>query len=227
VAKSVIRFGVGSEQRPYVPVWRLWNHRSDIYLAQRDMAGTFKISLHESGEWVSQFTQQSGVKISGKSRRHATWTRPEAFSGKWVKGPTISVPAVDWAGEIEIKQDVEDKDDVTWFPTPEAGMRLDLTVLLSEADPNPGIQSVLLPTDMLVTETLLLSNGERVWLYARQVPLDTEEQSCISVLDREFRGFSVNGRREDMRGAAGIEVSKDQPLLIQMPLGLRHFAFQG
>jgi hypothetical protein len=43
-------------------------------------------------------------------------------------------------------------------------------------------------------------------------------------LEREFRVFTAAGEPADI-SAAGIEVFGDQPLVIQFPLGLRHFTF--
>ena len=112
---SVIRFGVGIPDKPYVPVWRMWPHRSDVYLSARDVVSTLKISLHESGEWVTQFTTQSGVKIDGASRRVITWNRPEPFADGWVQGPSVVVPSVEWAGELNQRQKGKTLDKVEWF----------------------------------------------------------------------------------------------------------------
>jgi hypothetical protein len=224
MTNQVIRFGVGSAATPYVPVWRLWVSKSDVYIAQRDMAGTFKISLHEK-DWVTQFTRESGVRINGVSRRHTKWEMPPPFTEGWVQGPTISVPAVEWAGEIGIKQDVSDSSNVEWFPVPSPNHRIDFTVLFSDSGQRPDDASVLRNGDMLEEESLSLTNGKTVWLYGREVVLSSDDQSHISWLENEFRGFTSSGTLEDLKGAAGIEVFKDQPLVIQFPLGLRHFTF--
>jgi hypothetical protein len=46
VKRHAIRFGVGTSDEPYVPVWSIWAQRSEVYLGARDIAGTLKISLH-------------------------------------------------------------------------------------------------------------------------------------------------------------------------------------
>jgi len=71
-----------------------------------------KISLHESGEWVTQFTTQSGIKIDGASRRVMRWQRPAAFAEGWVQGPSVVVPAVEWAGELNLRQKGKNSDKV-------------------------------------------------------------------------------------------------------------------
>jgi hypothetical protein len=224
VKDQVIRFGVGSPDRPYVPVWRIWPQRSDVYLSARDIAGTFKISLHESGEWVAQFTNQSGIKIGGVSRRHTTWHRPAPFADGWVQGPSIVIPAVEWAGELGLPQNVKESDNVQWFPAPKAGEKLCFITLFA-SNGHADIAGVSIEGDMYITEPLRLENGEFVWLQARNVHLGPGEPEHLDAVEREFRAFSATSQPADV-SAAGIEVFKDQPLVIQFPLGLRHFTFK-
>ncbi len=187
------------------------------------MAGTFKISMHESGEWVTQFTSQSGIKIDGVTRRHTTWQRPAPFADGWVQGPSVVVPAVEWAGELNLRQKVNESDKVEWFPAPKAGQSLCFMILFA-SNGGADIAGVLIEGDMYVTEPLQLQNGELVWLQVRYGPLGPGEPKHLDAIEREFRVFSASGQPEDV-GAAGIEVFKEQPVVIQFPLGLRHFTF--
>ena len=220
---QVVRFGVGTPDRPYVPVWRIWPQRSDVYLSARDIAGTFKISLHESGEWVTQSTSQSGVKIDGMSRRHTAWRRPAPFADGWVQGPSVVVPAVEWAGELDLRQKVKESDKVEWFQAPEAGEKLCFMILFA-SNRDADIARVSIEGDVYITEPLQLENGEFVWLQVRYVPLGPGEPEHLGAIERKFRVFSATGQPADV-SAAGIEVFKDQPLVIQFQLGLRHFTF--
>lgn len=221
---QAIRFGVGTPDKPYVPVWRIWAQRSDVYLSARDIAGTLKISLHESGEWVTQFTTQSSIKIDGASRRVMKWQRPAPFADGWVQGPSVVVPAVEWAGELNLRQKGKNLDKVEWFATPIADEQLSFIVLFSSKR-DAHVASVSIDGDMYITEPLKLENGESVWLLARYLPLGPGEPEHLNALDREFRAFSTTGRPAEL-SAAGMEVFKDQPLVIQFPLGLRHFTFK-
>ena len=38
-------------------------HGSEAYLAVRVMAAKLKFSMHQSGEWISAFTKESGVTL--------------------------------------------------------------------------------------------------------------------------------------------------------------------
>jgi hypothetical protein len=223
VKDQAIRFGVGTADEPYVPVWRIWAQRSDAYLSARDIAGTLKISLHESGEWVTQFTTQSGIRIDGASRRVVSWQRPPPFADGWVQGPSVVVPAVEWAGELNLQQKGKNLDKVEWFAAPKAGEKLCFIVLFASKR-GADIAGVSIDGDMHTTEPLQLENGGSVWLQVRYVPLGPGEPEHLNALDREFRAFSTTGQPAEL-SAAAMEVFKDQPLVIQFPLGLRHFTF--
>jgi hypothetical protein len=223
VKDHAIRFGVGTADKPYAPAWRIWAQRSDVYLSARDIAGTLKISLHESGEWVTQFTTQSGIKIDGASRRVIRWQRPEPFADGWVQGPSVVVPAVDWAGELSLRQKRKNLDKVEWFAAPKAGDKLCFIVLFASKR-DADIAGVLIDGDIYITEPLQLQNGGSVWLQVRYVPLGPGEPEYLDSLDREFRAFSTTGQPAEL-SAAGMDVFNDQPLVIQFPLGLRHFTF--
>jgi hypothetical protein len=80
---------------------------SDIYLAVRMFAGTMKFSMHKTGEWVSAFTEQSGVVLPETgSRRHTEWQRPPEFTPGWTHGPVVMVPWVSWreSAPVEVRE---------------------------------------------------------------------------------------------------------------------------
>lgn len=225
--KQVIRFGVGSPDKPYASTWRLWANGSDTYLAARTIAGIFKISLHKSGEWISAFTEQSGLTLqvdNNTSRRHTAWRKPPEFRKGWTQGPSIVVPWVPWAGELRQIEKV--KPDMSWYPVPAKNNELFLTLLISEPETGSDISKVLINGDMLEQKTISLANGQRVWLYGREIPIRPEDREHLRWLDKEFRVFTFNGEPAGLSTVTGLEVFKDIPVLIQMPLGLRHFTFK-
>lgn len=98
--KRPIRFAVG---RPGMrsSLWRLWANRSkdDVYLATRQSAGIFKISLHESGDWRLQWVGQERGDVTYTSlsdpepegRVLHQWTRPMAGPSGWTDALSIWV----------------------------------------------------------------------------------------------------------------------------------------
>jgi hypothetical protein len=51
------------------------------------------------------------------------------------------------------------------------------------------------------------------------------EPEHLDAVEQEFPAFSATSQPADV-SAAGLEVFKDQPLVIQFPLGLCHFTFK-
>ena len=79
------RFAVGNPRYRRSSIWRVWTSKSpksDIFIAARNLAGTLKMSLHESGIWRAAFTAEYAAKYlkdsipPSKARRLEEWKRP-------------------------------------------------------------------------------------------------------------------------------------------------------
>src|ERR687892_894675 len=116
VPDPTVRFAVGSPERPRSSVWRLWVHGSDAYLGARVLLGAIKLSMHQSGDWISAFTSQSGVGLPTGSRRHHTWRRPPEFTPGWTQGPSVAIPWVTWRNELRWREELPP--DTAWAPAP-------------------------------------------------------------------------------------------------------------
>lgn len=219
-----LRFAAGSPERPNSGVWRLWTHGSDTYLAARVMARLFKLSMHKSGQWISAFTSESGVVGESGSRRHRTWNRPPEFTPGWVQGPAVLIPWVKWRGQFKpIGQ--QPPPDTVWVPGPARKRKLLFNVLFSAVTvPADGIKAVSQPGDLIVG-SLPLSNGETVWLQARQAGISSDERTGLASVEREYHGFEVNGDLStiDPWGFWITTSPQGPPLLVQSPLGRHHF----
>ncbi len=62
-----IRFCAGSTNQPSSTVCRLWAHKRDVYLGARMILEAYKISLHESGQWISAFTSRSAARAGRRT----------------------------------------------------------------------------------------------------------------------------------------------------------------
>jgi hypothetical protein len=74
-----------------------------------------------------------------------------------------------------------------------------------------------------------LSNGETVWLQARQAGISSDERKGIASVEREYQGFQVSG---DLNAIDAWDIwittsPQGPPLLVQFPLGRHHFRVAG
>lgn len=221
--KDAIRFAVGEEGDQYTPVWRAWNNRSDVYLAARSTAGLLKLSLHESGQWMSAFTTQSGVTLEQGGRRQATWHRPNEFAPGWTMGPEIVVPWVEWAGELPFTEQI--KYDTFWFPAPEPGQVLTLKLLFSSSNSPDEVRRIVDGEIRLCDEAISLRNREYVWIYGQSSVLDNPGRTHVEELEKQFQTWTFDGPRSEFYGGNGMEIFNGEPRIILFPLGHRHVAF--
>jgi hypothetical protein len=211
-------------------VWRLWVHRSDVYLAARIMAGKLKLSLHESGEWISAFTKQSGVIIKETgSRRHKTWRRPPEFTPGWTHGPAVIVPWVAWRDELVWKYE-NYPDDTEWVPEPKRNKKILFNILFSAAGVKGSAAAVSRKGDRLLDRSLPLANGEAVWLQIRHAEMQPNEVKGIrSTVDP----VNMNVERKPKPGSLAATLvwitespEAGVPVLVQIPLGRRNVRVQ-
>ena len=218
-----MRFCAGSAREPSSAVWRVWAHRRDVYLGARISLGTYKISLHESGEWISALTSQSGARFDEiGSRRHRTWMRPSEFTPGWTQGPSLLIPWVHWVGDFPQIEKLPR--DLHWIPGPPEHGKLTVTVLFAAPEvPPDSIQSVSQHGDHILGH-LPLSNGETVWLQARWSTMSSSELRGRDSLSGEFQGFQTSGDINDVSPWALVVTTSELgiPLLVHFPLGHHH-----
>ncbi len=88
--------------------WRIWTGKNspDIYIAQRQLAGTIKISLHADGNFQAGFVSNDVSKswqgeIPGGTRHLDKWRRPLEFAHGWTHLFEVVHP------EVELRPFVE------------------------------------------------------------------------------------------------------------------------
>jgi hypothetical protein len=194
------------------------------------MAGKLKLSMHESGEWISAFTKQSGVIIEQTgSRRHKTWTRPQEFTPGWTHGPAVIVPWVAWRDELVWKYE-DYPDDTEWVPEPKRNKKILFNILFSAAGVTVSAAAVSRKGDRLLDRSLPLANGEAVWLQVRHAEIQPDEVKGIrSAVDP----VDVNVKRQPKPGSFAATLvwitespTAGVPLLVQLPLGRRNVKVQ-
>lgn len=180
------------------PVWKIWHHKDEVYLAERQTGHVFKISLHKSGVWTMANTRESGKELKPGNRRMMKWSRPDATGG-YVMGPNIVVPRMQDIDHIKVVWGPITKP-VDWVPAPEVGTSVIIQVVFVEA--GKTLADVM---DGVVSEGdyLELPNGQRVYVLYRNQRLNKTDWQNINYLrgqtkpwleanDRALCGFAVN-----------------------------------
>ena len=122
----VRRIGVGNASGLNSPVLRVWTatDKSDVYVSFREIAGSVKISLHESGECHSGLTsafaanEQDVVLASGGSRHQHEWQRRTHLGSQSTAALHICFPHSEFRAWRD--KPVAEKD-ITWLPLPTEG----------------------------------------------------------------------------------------------------------
>jgi hypothetical protein len=86
------------------------------------------------------------------------------------------------------------------------------------------INSVSQPGDLIVG-SLPLANGETVWVQAREAAMSPDEQDRFASIERQYMGFGASDLDSIEPWALWLTGSPElgTPLLIEFPLGRRHF----
>jgi len=176
----VVRFAVGGPGEPRSSVWRLWRHtnvaKSDVFLAPRTLAGSVKISFHQSGEIRDAFTKQFQLQHAGagaQGRARVKWQR-KTFSTE--TGAIQLYRVVFPHSELRLRPIEErmDEDSVVWIP-PSAKANATFVELIVT---RPGLTALEIHNFVPALDGPLahwmLPNGENFIAIARVSQLEAE-----------------------------------------------------
>lgn len=181
--------------------------------------------MHQSGEWISAFTSESGAVDKTGSRRHRTWQRPAEFTPGLTQGPALDIPWVSWRDELKPLETYPP--DTEWVPGPKRNKSIlfSLFFLAPNVDHQATIASVSKPGDRVLDRGLPMSNGETLWLHVRHKENSADENKGIASVERQLRGIGISGNLDDVHAwALWITTAvQGMPLFVHFPLGRRHF----
>jgi hypothetical protein len=173
MAIDAIRFAVGSREDVRSSVWRLWARGNDLYLAARSLAGTSKISFHQSG--INRFA------VNSKTARLPliSWSRPlETFPG-WTVAFAILIPP--HITLLPLQDVLRDNKPVQFIVPPKPGTKAIFQILLSYKTAQEE-DIMRLPADKKVTvHGRIEMKRELAWLVSFYDIFTPQEQ--ITVID--------------------------------------------
>lgn len=104
-----------------------------MFIAARPLAGIYKVSLHDSGDWRYQWVRPEIAEryAPGQGRLIERWPRPMAFGAGWTRAFVVWVPESDI---MPIVDDTESGEDVSWIPKPPPGKVATFQVVVGAPD---------------------------------------------------------------------------------------------
>ena len=125
---GALRFAVGSADGPRSDVWRVWaGTDGSVYIAQRSLAGQFKVSLHPSGDWRVAFTRlEDAQRLANLPKGERVFHRLTPAPGHpgTRRGFTILIP---WFSAF-VRQQPE-LGPICWLPVPD-GYAAEVQIIL-------------------------------------------------------------------------------------------------
>lgn len=205
---SVIRFAVAGENARSSS-WRVWANpgKNNVYISCRELRGTLKVSLHETGDWHVSFT----AEFMEAQRIAEIANLPPRYFHKWHNPPEIA-PGMTLALKVLISSAAadlrSDRDvDVTLIPKPPEPGAVEVSILLI----GPTAKFSQWPGKSMGTENVgsfSLPNGETLWVVYRNldgVPAISTNLSMESLV--RFDGVPTE---LDVQGRYGILVFGDE-----------------
>jgi hypothetical protein len=161
-----LRFGVGAASGPRSNTWTIKGQRNDVYLMQRRVGGTVKVSLHEEGPWRFALTSEHlaspdrlQVPEGADPRMARAWSRPSPIAQGLTRAFAVVVP---WFEIID--RPGTERAGVVWADTPPQGSSVQCDVFLAgptaKVDGHPGAGSM----GTQAVGDFELPNGDRVFV---------------------------------------------------------------
>lgn len=159
--------------------WKLWTETrrgdSDVYLACRELGGSLKASLHQSGQWHIAYSKEvfdkrvEGALPQFKNRFKETWPRPAESS----PGITLAYRIVTPSSAVTTKAEDSNKNGMIWIPNaPKAeATEIDIFIIKPETPVTGWPGKRALGTTLIGLFTL--ENCETVWAVYRRIPKPT------------------------------------------------------
>jgi hypothetical protein len=171
-----IRFGVKDCEGRRSSSWKLWRYRGDVYLTARPARGAFKISLHESGNWMvsftSEFVKKAPAYFKTKSRHISRQQKPREVERGVTVACRIHIPV----SELRMLDEEKGRNtqQIYWVDAPAQEQSVQFLIVISDetayfekwpGETDPAIRSI---------GKISLVNGRSVWVLYRKQCVDPD-----------------------------------------------------
>ncbi len=171
--EQYIRFGITDNNGLRAATWKIWtpNSKSDIYLSCRELRGTLKASLHQSGSWHFGYTNPlenylEAEEAFNKNRHIEIWPRPNPIAD----GVTLAFRIVTPFNSVKTLIEPGIKD-IVWVPncSPTLATEIDIIITSFEQGNDSWPSKNIMATRLI--GSYKMNNSETVWVVSREVPV--------------------------------------------------------
>lgn len=208
--KREVRFGV-SDGTYRSATWKCWSptgKKTDIYIVNRGIAKTLKVSLHETGQchiaYFDSFMNSSGLSVDPrvKDRYIDKWLSPKAFANGLIIGLRIVVTHAAVCTPLK----AEDSRKIKWIENCAPDKSTEIDILITPPDYKsqdwPGKNSM----GNRLIDSYLLADESRVWITHHEIdPPDIKKQKI------NFKFFKGHDKYSLVNGKLKLMLLGDEP----------------
>lgn len=199
-----IRFGIKNANGERATTWKCvipkGVNKNDIYIMCRNLGGTLKTSLHESGNWhtayIHNFYEKNvpGEHKNEKGRFVEKWNRPLNIAD----GVTLALRIITPSRSVNTQFDESKFKKMSWIPNAPVDKATEIYIIITKPRDEiagwPGSRSM--GTELI--GSLNLDNGDTVWIVYSYV--DIPELPSMKATPRYFAGKSIDDlKSNDLR----------------------------
>ena len=165
-----LRFGITDNNGHRAATWTITNpkSKSDIYISCRELRGTIKASLHQSGSWHIGYSKDAAEKYlaTDQNKYMEIWTRPKPIALGFTLAFRIVTPYSAVTSPL-----IESSKHIIWIPNCNEGFATEIDLIITSSETVvrnwPG-------KDKMGTKLIgsfKLVNEETAWLVYWTIPM--------------------------------------------------------
>lgn len=186
-----LRFGITDNNGHRAATWTITNpkSKSDIYISCRELRGTIKTSLHQSGSWHIGYMKDVAENLENDQNKYIEiWSRPKPIA----IGITLAFRVVTPFSAVTSPVNKSSKE-IFWISNCNEGFATEIDIIITSADiliSNwPGKSNM----NTKLIGNFKLNNQETVWLVYRTIPMPD-----LSIINGKQFQFLKGKNRQDL-----------------------------
>lgn len=198
-----IRFSILNKSNKRGATWKcstpIGVGKHDIYLMCRELKGSIKASLHQSGDWRIAYSRKFFEENIGNSQNPSKrrvvdqWPKPKEIS----PGVTLAFRIITPSSAVNLPFNLDNFSKIKWIPSASSEKAIEIAIVITSASANvlgwPGKKSI--HTTLL--DSMELESREKVWIVYRTIDIPNLNLSNRKITPDFYKGKSKNNLKSD------------------------------